>query len=216
MGGAELAAFFSDLDRLSERYELAQGPFRPGPDGQKRPVAPPARRIVDDMLYDKWRHFYEDAKNLESFLYKDGMARSHKFKAAVVPGSVGSHFHWLRIRYGNGSFQDLNVYGTPVVEMTMTSGDGSVTLYGLDAAKAPQASAVVTRGEHALLQMICLFGRPLGDDRKQWQVDIDLPLSVSPPFNVESTLNFTFEENLPVLPEWTYDDDMATPSAALD
>ena len=86
--------------------------------------------------------------------------------------------------------------------MDMVHGDGSITLHGLDAARMPQASVVVTKGDHALLQMIYLFGKPLDEMRMTWMVDIELPMSVNPAFAIKCTLKFVFTDGLPELPNW--------------
>jgi hypothetical protein len=45
-----------------------------------------------------------------------------------VPGPIGVYFHWLRINSGNGTAEDIDVYGKPAVEMSLESGDRSVTM----------------------------------------------------------------------------------------
>jgi hypothetical protein len=89
-----------------------------------------------------------------------------------------------------------------MVEITMKPKDGSIAIHGLDAAKMPRASAVVTKGDHAFLQMIYLFGRPMDFERKTWLVDIELPLGVNPSLTVKSTFKFVFDQRLPDLPNW--------------
>ena len=197
-----LFGFFDDLNMLSKRYELDQGLFRVSPEGEKTPINPAARSIVHALLSDQWRHFYQDCMALEAFLYKDGSPRSHKLKASMVPGPAGAHFHWLRIAFGSGAAYDLNLYGKPVVEMNLMAENRSLTLHGLDAAKIPQASTMVAKGERAFLQMVYLFGTPLDADRKSWLVDVELPLSVDPSFSVRCTIKLEFNESLPVLPSW--------------
>jgi hypothetical protein len=199
---ARLLAFFDDLDSLAKHFELEQGLYRLAPDGKKGPIAPVAHGIVKEMANGSWMRFYADCKALETLLFDNRTPRPLKFKASMVPGPAGIHFHWLRIASGDGTIRDLNVYGEPTIEVTMTPKDGSITIHGLDAAKTPRASVVVTEGDHAFLQMVYLFGKPVDDEKKTWLVDIELPLGVNPAMTVKSTFKFVFDESLPDLPNW--------------
>jgi hypothetical protein len=60
----------------------------------------------------------------------------------------------------------------------------------------------ITEGDHALLQMIYRFGKPVDEQRTIWLVDFELPLTGNPSFNVKSTFKFAFREGLPILPDW--------------
>ena len=197
-----LLKFLDELKSLERHFELEEGLYSVGPDGKKTPLYPVARSIVNELTDDRSRRFYKDCSSLELYLFKKRTPRSHKFKASIIPGPVGSRFHWVRIVFGNGTIKDINVYGEPIVEMTMVPGDGSVTLHGLDAARIPQASAVVAKGDHAFLQMIYLFGKPVDEARTTWLIDIELPMSVNPLFTVKCTFKYVFSEGLPILPNW--------------
>lgn len=197
-----LLEFFDDIDTLSRHFELEQGLYRLEPDGKKVPIAPVAQGIVNEMAKDNWMRFYGACKALETFIFENRTPLPLKFKASMVPGPAGIHFHWLRITSGEGTIKDLSVYGEPMVEITMKPKNGSIAIHGLDAAKMPRASAVVTKGDHAFLQMIYLFGRPMDFERKTWLVDIELPLGVNPSLTVKSTFKFVFDQSLPDLPNW--------------
>jgi hypothetical protein len=197
---ALLQKFFHDLNSLTGGFGLEEGEYRVGPNGEKVPLSSLARSIAKDLDDDQWRGFYNRSRGLDAFLFDKGKPRSHKFEASMVPGPVGSSFHWVRIAYGNGTFKDLNVYGEPTTEMTLVPKDRSVTIQGLDAAKTPQASKAMTKGGHAFLQMVYLHGRSVDEARKTWLVDVELPMSENPSFSVKSTFKFVFKEALPVLP----------------
>jgi hypothetical protein len=199
---ATLLRFFEDLKLLEGHYDLGEGLYRVAPDGKKVPISAMAKSIVKEMVDDRWKRFYKESSNFESFLFNKRTPRAHKFEASIVSGQVGSYFHWIRIAFDNGTFKDINVYGDPTSEIIMLPKDRSITVQGLDAARIPQVSKEVSKGDYALLQMIYLFGKPFDDARTTWLVDVELPMSKNPPFNVKSTFKFVFTEGIPLLPDW--------------
>lgn len=202
LGDAALLRFFEDLNQLVHHFELQHGVYQVGADGVKIEIAPIAKRIVNELADEAWMRFYQNSNALQNFLFEKGMARVHKYTASLKPGAIGSYFHWLRISLGDGVIKDINVYGKEVKELNMRTGDGSVTLHGLDAARMPQATALVTEGEHALLQMIYLYGKPMDAERMNWLVNLEIPLSINPSFSVGFEMKFVFSEGLPKPPEW--------------
>ncbi|MEE9611200.1 MAG: type VI secretion system protein, partial [Desulfatiglandales bacterium] len=202
MADVLLRKFFDDLNSLKDHFELAEGLYRLDPKGKKVPLYSVAQGIVKEMMGERWKRFYEECSNLESFLFKKRTPRVHKFQASMVPGPIGSYFHWARMAFGDGTFKDINVYGEPTAEITMLPKDRSITIQGLDAARMPQVSKEVAKGDYALLQMIYLFGKPMDVERTTWLVDVELPMSENPSFNVESTFKLVFKEGLPILPDW--------------
>jgi hypothetical protein len=203
MDDAQLLEFFDDLNALASHFGLEEVEDPINLNGEKIRLFSLAQDIAEELADNKWRTFYSQCKDLESFLFTKRASRSHEFEASMVPGPVGSSFHWVRIAYGDGIFKDINVYGEPKTEMILRANDHSVTIKGLDAARKPQASKAMTHGSHALLQMIYLHGRPAVKDRKTWFVDVELPMNENPSFNVKATFKFVFKEALPVLPDWT-------------
>ncbi|MDM8542951.1 type VI secretion protein IcmF/TssM N-terminal domain-containing protein [Desulfococcaceae bacterium HSG9] len=197
-----LLPFFSDVNTLERHFELEQGMYVQSSDGQKTLIAPIAQGIVKELVDHEWMQFYQNCNSLERLLFKKGMARTHKAATSMKPGAVGSYFHWVRIHLGNGIVKDISVYGKPLEETNVIAEDVSVTLHGLDAARMPQSTAFVTQGDHALLQMIYLYGKPMDAERMIWLVDLEIPLSISPSFTVKFTMRFQFEEGLPELPIW--------------
>ncbi len=199
---AALLQFFEDLNKLAHHFELQEGFQQVGADGVKADIAPVAKRIVNELVDNEWMRFYEDSNALQNFLFKKGMVRVHKYTASLKPGAIGTYFHWLRINLGDSVIKDINVYGKPVIDLNMRAEDGSVTLHGLDAARMPQATALVTEGDHALLQMIYLYGKAMDAERMIWLVNLEIPLSINPSFAVKFAIKFVFSEGLPNLPVW--------------
>jgi len=197
-----LLHFFDDINALEHHFELQQGLHQVGSDGAKSAIAPAAQSIVKELVDDEWRRFYENSNELQRFLFKKGMARVHKYSASLKPGAIGTYFHWLRINLADSVIKDINVYGKLVKELNMYAEDGSVTLHGLDAARMPQATVLVTEGDHALFQMIYLYGKPIDAERMIWLVNLDIPLSINPSFTVKFSMKFVFKEGLPSLPVW--------------
>jgi len=199
---AALLQFFDDLNELAHHFELQQGIYQVGSDGVKIDIAPVAKTLVKELADDQWMRFYEDCNALQKFLFKKAMARVHKYTVSMKPGAIGTYFHWLRINLGDSVIKDINVYGMPAKDLNMRAEDGSVTLHGLDAARMPQATALITEGDHALLQMVYLYGKPADAERMIWLVNLEIPLSINPSFTVKFTMKFVFSEGLPHLPVW--------------
>lgn len=197
-----LLSMLDEMNSLQRRFELDEGVYVVSADGQKTPVSKISQDIVEEMTRGGQRDFFEDFRRFGAFLFDDRQPKPHKIQASVIPGMVGSQFHWLRLVFGNGDITDLNVYGDPVVEMTVAPGEGSVTIHGLDAARMPQASAVAAQGDLAFFQMVYLFGRPEDPAATTWITEIGIPLSINPAFEVQCPFRFVFDEALPGLPDW--------------
>lgn len=197
-----LRKLLEEIAALQRRYELDQGIHNIAADGKKTPISRMGREIVMEMSKGGEKDYFEDFQKFGDFLFEKGQPKIHKVRASVIPGQVGAYFHWLRMVFADGEVRDLNVYGEPVAEFDMMTGDGSVSLHGLDAARMPQASAVLCKGDYALLQMLYLFGRPETPERKTWIVKADLPMSVTPSFIITAGMKFSFEAGLPILPDW--------------
>ncbi len=200
---AMLLALLEDAGTLRARFELDGGIYVAAADGKKTPVSRLSRDILEEMVGVRQRRFFEDLERFGAFLFEERRPRSHEVAASVVPGQVGAYFHWLRLVFGSGRVTDLNVYGDPVKEMTVPPENGSLAVHGLDAARMPQASVLLTRGDFAFLQAAYLFGRPEDPARTVWAVEIDIPMSINPAFVVGAEFRFTFKEGLPPLPDWT-------------
>ena len=203
--GTTLLRMLGEITSLQKRFELDAG--QAGPEGTEAEVEPAplsriSREIIQEMTRGGVNEFYRDFSRFGAYLYDGRQPRTHAVKASVIPGQVGTHFHWLRLVFRNGDRVDLNVYGDPVVELTLTPETGSVTLHGLDAARVPQASVVVAEGDLSFLQMLYRFGEPTDPGRTAWETEIKIPMSVNPAFVVRAGMKWRFEEGLPPLPNW--------------
>ncbi|MFP4348326.1 MAG: type VI secretion protein IcmF/TssM N-terminal domain-containing protein [Desulfococcaceae bacterium] len=202
MDNSLLLGMLDEMNTLQRRFELDEGIYVVTADGRKTPVSSISQKILNEMTRGGQQDFYQDFSAFGAFLFDDRQPKPHKVQASVIPGPVGSHFHWLRLVFGNGDITDLNVYGVPVKEMTVLAGEGSVTIHGLDAARMPQASAVAAKGDLAFFQMVYLFGRPEDPARTTWITEIEIPLSINPAHEVQCPFQFVFDEGLPALPDW--------------
>lgn len=203
--GTMLLRMLGEITSLQKRFELDAGPAVAGAAGAEAEPAPLSRisrEIIGEMTRGGMRDFYQDFTRFGAYLYEGRQPRTHAVKASVIPGQVGTYFHWIRLVFGNGDRADLNVYGDPVVDLSLTPENGSVTLHGLDAARVPQASVVVAEGDLSFLQMLYRFGEPTDPGRTTWETEIEVPMSVNPAFGVRAELKWRFEEGLPPLPNW--------------
>jgi IcmF-related N-terminal domain len=204
----EMLKFFSQLKILNAKFKIVQPAPAPAekdksdPSTQTEPaVAPGAARILNALSDNRWNRFYTDCMALESFLFDNRTPRQLKLKVSVVPGDVGQYYHWIRLALGNGTIRDINVYGDPSVDMTLTVPDRTVSLEGLDAAKVSQASLKITKGDFALLKMLYLYGRAENIDRTTWVAEHEMPMAIDPSISIKAKLRFDLEEGLPVLPD---------------
>lgn len=201
--GNTLLGMLEEISGLQKRFELdADRADAGGAEAEPAPISRISREIVQEMTRGGVDDFYRDISRFGAYLYDGRQPRTHAVNASVIPGQVGSHFHWVRLVFGNGDRVDLNVYGEPVVELKLTPQNGSVTLHGLDAARVPQASVVVAEGDLSFLQMLYRFGEPTDPGRTAWETEIEVPMSVNPAFGVRAGLKWRFEEGLPPLPNW--------------